>query len=84
MPPRRRPTNRARQPTPRWLLPRRPFCRRGPRRNPEIGPWVRSRIPMGRLGTTEDLVGPAIYLASAASDYMTGQTVFVDGGFKAG
>ncbi|MCY3952573.1 MAG: polyketide synthase, partial [bacterium] len=31
-----------------------------------------------------DLVGPAIYLASAASDYMTGQTVFVDGGFEAG
>ena len=52
--------------------------------NPKIGPWVRSRIPMGRLGTTEDLVGPAIYLASAASDYMTGQTVFVDGGFEAG
>lgn len=52
--------------------------------NPRIGPWVRSRIPMGRLGTTQDLVGPAIYLASAASDYMTGQTVFVDGGFEAG
>ena len=52
--------------------------------NPKIGPWVRSRIPMGRLGTTGDLVGPAIYLSSPASDYMTGQTVFVDGGFEAG
>jgi len=36
--------------------------------------------PLGRLGVPEDYVGVAIFLASKASDYMTGQTVFVDGG----
>jgi NAD(P)-dependent dehydrogenase (short-subunit alcohol dehydrogenase family) len=37
-------------------------------------------IPMGRIGLPADHVGVAIYLASAASDYMTGQTLIVDGG----
>jgi len=36
--------------------------------------------PIGRLGTPEDYVGTAILLASKASDFMTGQTIFVDGG----
>jgi len=36
--------------------------------------------PLGRLGVPEDYSGVAIFLASKASDYMTGQTVFVDGG----
>ena len=39
-----------------------------------------ARIPIGRLGTTADFVGPALYLASAASDFMIGQTIRVDGG----
>lgn len=39
-------------------------------------------IPMGRVGSTEEIVGPAIFLASSASSYMTGTTVFVDGGYK--
>lgn len=37
-------------------------------------------IPMGRIGLPADHVGVAIYLASPASDYMTGQTLIVDGG----
>jgi NAD(P)-dependent dehydrogenase (short-subunit alcohol dehydrogenase family) len=37
-------------------------------------------IPMGRLGMPSDLVGAIIYLASGASDFFTGQTMFVDGG----
>lgn len=37
-------------------------------------------IPMGRLGMPADHVGAAIFLASAASDYMTGQTLIIDGG----
>ncbi len=37
-------------------------------------------IPLGRLGTPEDYVGAAIFLASRASDFVTGQTFFVDGG----
>jgi gluconate 5-dehydrogenase len=39
---------------------------------------------MGRNGELDDLRGAAIFLASRASDYITGQTIFVDGGFSAG
>ena len=42
-----------------------------------------SRIPLGRLGEAEDLVGMAIYLLSPASDFCTGQIMYVDGGFTA-
>lgn len=38
---------------------------------------------IGRNGMLDDLVGPAVFLASPASDYVTGQTLFVDGGFTA-
>ncbi len=37
-------------------------------------------IPLGRLGTPADYVGAAVFLASRASDFVTGQTIFVDGG----
>lgn len=40
-----------------------------------------SRIPMGRWGDPGELRGAAVFLASRASDYMTGQTVYVDGGY---
>lgn len=43
-----------------------------------------TRIPIGRLGEPEDFVGVCIFLASAASDFMTGTTVYVDGGYLAG
>ena len=42
-----------------------------------------SRTPMGRIGNVEELVGAAVYLASPASDFMTGQDIIVDGGFLA-
>jgi 2-deoxy-D-gluconate 3-dehydrogenase len=45
---------------------------------------VLARIPLGRLATPEDLVGAAVYLSSAASDFVTGHTLFVDGGWVAG
>ena len=41
------------------------------------------RTPMGRFGKTEELVGAAIYLASDAASYVTGQSLVVDGGFLA-
>jgi gluconate 5-dehydrogenase len=42
------------------------------------------RTMAGRNGELADLAGTAIFLASRASDYVTGQTIFVDGGFSAG
>ena len=42
-----------------------------------------SRIPLGRLGTVEDLVPAAVFLASPDSDFVTGQTLYVDGGWTA-
>ena len=41
------------------------------------------RTPMGRFGKPEEIVGTALNLASDASSYVTGQTVFVDGGWLA-
>ncbi len=49
----------------------------------EVLERVLKRIPLGRLATPDDLLGAAIYLASAASDFVTGQTLFVDGGWVA-
>lgn len=43
-----------------------------------------SRIPLGRLGTVDDLMGMALYLLSPASDFCTGQVMYVDGGYTAG
>lgn len=42
------------------------------------------RTMIGRNGQMPDLAGAAVFLASRASDYITGQTIFVDGGFSAG
>jgi len=53
------------------------------RENPERLEVFMTRIPMGRVGQTEDLVGPVIFLASDMSRYVTGITLPVDGGFLA-
>jgi NAD(P)-dependent dehydrogenase (short-subunit alcohol dehydrogenase family) len=39
-----------------------------------------SVIPLGRIGEAPDIVGPALFFSSDLSDYVTGQTLFVDGG----
>lgn len=44
---------------------------------------ILERIPAGRWGTPEDLKGPVVFLASAASDYMNGHILCVDGGWMA-
>jgi NAD(P)-dependent dehydrogenase (short-subunit alcohol dehydrogenase family) len=49
--------------------------------DPERYPEIKNRIPLGRWAEPEDLAGTAVFLASDASDYVTGQTIFVDGGW---
>jgi gluconate 5-dehydrogenase len=44
---------------------------------------VLANVPMGRMGTVADLVGPAVFLASAASDFVTGTILYPDGGTMA-
>ena len=51
------------------------------REDPVRNKAILDRIPIGRWGTPEDLKGVAIFLASAASDYMQGYTIAVDGGW---
>jgi 2-dehydro-3-deoxy-D-gluconate 5-dehydrogenase len=51
------------------------------RDDPERATAILNRIPAGRWGDPEDLDGTVIYLASRASDYVTGTTVLVDGGW---
>jgi len=53
-------------------------------RNEAWARGVRSLIPWGRTGTPQDLAGAAVFLASPASDYITGQVIYVDGGMLAG
>jgi len=52
--------------------------------DPAMLAWGLANTPVGRLGEVEDMVGAAIFLASEASAFMTGQVVRVDGGFSAG
>ncbi len=51
------------------------------RENQERFKEISSRIPLGRWADPEDLAGAAVFLASDASDYITGQVIFVDGGW---
>ena len=51
--------------------------------NQEFDSWLRGRVPAGRWGRPEELIGPAIFLASRASDFVNGQTLYVDGGMIA-
>ncbi len=52
--------------------------------NPEWVEYVNSRIPAGRTGLPNDMDGTVVFLASDASAYVTGQLLFVDGGFTIG
>ncbi len=46
--------------------------------------WAKANTPQGRLGQPQDLVGVALFLASPAAGFLTGQILYVDGGFSAG
>jgi gluconate 5-dehydrogenase len=51
--------------------------------NPVFDAWVKGRTPSRRWGRPEELVGAAVFLASAASDYVNGQILYIDGGMTA-
>lgn len=51
--------------------------------NPEFDAWLKKRTPAGRWGRVEELRGAAVFLASAASDFINGQIIYVDGGVLA-
>jgi gluconate 5-dehydrogenase len=51
--------------------------------DPVFDAWLRKRTPAGRWGKIEELQGAAIFLAAHASDFINGQTIYVDGGVLA-
>lgn len=59
-----------------------PFAQSAPS-SPEVTQRKLAAIPLRRRGTPEDLMGPAVFLACAESDYVTGTVLTVDGGFTA-
>lgn len=53
-------------------------------KDPEFDTWLCNRVPAGRWGNPEELVGAAVFLSSEASSYVNGQIVFVEGGLLSG
>lgn len=56
---------------------------RGLAADPKFDAWIRARTPLGRWGRPEDIAGAAVFLASSAADFVTGQVLYVDGGILA-
>jgi len=52
-------------------------------KEPGFRDWVLSNTPLGRVGKTWDITGAVVYLASEASNYVTGHTLLIDGGWTA-
>lgn len=57
-----------------------PFTEKG-LQNPEIKQWILDRVPVGRVGKPQDVANAVVFLASDDSEYMTGSTLVVDGGW---
>lgn len=51
--------------------------------DPDFSAWLEKRTPAGRWGKVEELVGAAVFLSSAASSFVNGHTLYVDGGITA-
>lgn len=52
-------------------------------KDPDFDSWVKGRTPLGRWGTPKDIAMPCVFLASPAADFITGQVIYVDGGWMA-
>ncbi|HET9735650.1 MAG TPA: SDR family oxidoreductase [Burkholderiales bacterium] len=52
-------------------------------KNPRTRAWLKERIPLGRVAEPSDCVGAALFFCSPASDYVTGQILYLDGGITA-
>ncbi len=51
--------------------------------NPEFRKTLHERIPLGRIANPKDVAGPVLFFCAPASDFVTGQTLYVDGGITA-
>ena len=51
--------------------------------NPELAKKYAAAVPLGRIGLPEDMVGAVVYLVSDAASFVSGQTIYVDGGLTA-
>lgn len=52
-------------------------------KNPKTRAWLKERVPLGRVAEVSDVVGAVIFFCSPASDFITGQVLYVDGGITA-
>ncbi|HKX38519.1 MAG TPA: SDR family oxidoreductase [Burkholderiales bacterium] len=52
-------------------------------KNPKTRAWLKERIPLGRVAEPKDVVGAVLFFCSPASDFVTGQILYVDGGITA-
>ena len=48
----------------------------------QFNAWLKARTPAGRWGDPEELIGPLVLLCSAASNFINGQIIYVDGGIS--
>jgi NAD(P)-dependent dehydrogenase (short-subunit alcohol dehydrogenase family) len=54
------------------------------KKNPQLYEGLLKRTALGRFGQPEDIGGALVFLASPAADFITGQTIYIDGGYTAG
>jgi gluconate 5-dehydrogenase len=50
--------------------------------DPKFDTWVKQRTPAGRWGEPDEIAGLAVFLASPAANYITGQVIMIDGGMS--
>jgi len=66
--------------TPLWDKMIDDYARKRNMKREEVKPYLESKIPLGRLCTPEDVAETAVFLASDAASYLTGQAINISGG----